>query len=98
LFLEIALIEEKEDTVSVKPLLLGRKKKGKAYLYRTKIRNDHGVGLVRMAKQLLLDLGLKLGSEVVVEKRSVNPMQWEIVIKPASKKVVEHGKEARATD
>lgn len=91
--------EEKEEPISVEPLELGRKKKGNAaYSYHTKIRNDHGVGLVRMAKQLLLDLGLKLGSEVVVEKRSVNPMQWEIVIKPAPKKVVEHGKEGRAAD
>jgi len=57
--------------------------------YVTKVRNQHGVALVRIHKSWIRELGIKLGSEVVVEKRGSNPFQWELVIKPKHQKVME---------
>jgi len=47
------------------------------------VRSDHGYPQITLPK-FFLDIGLKLNTEVLVEKRGEgsNPLSWEIVIKP----------------
>ena len=52
--------------------------------FRRKVRSDHGYPQITLPK-FFLQLGLKLNAEVVIERRGrgSNPLNWEIVIKPA---------------
>ena len=54
--------------------------------FRRTVRSDHGYPTITLPK-FLLGLGLKLNAEVVIERRGEpNPLNWEIVIKPARSK------------
>jgi hypothetical protein len=46
-----------------------------------KIRDEHGTPTLSLPKKML-EIGLKLNQEVVVEKVGNNPFAWEIRIRP----------------
>lgn len=83
--------KKKAANVSIEVLeLQGRghiKKKANAddTVFRRRIRSDHGYPLITLPK-FFLKLGLKMHSEVIIEKRGSNPLDWEIIIKPAKRK------------
>ena len=54
-------------------------------IVKRKIRAEHGTPMLSLPKAFL-KAGLTLNQEVVIEKRGEkNPLNWEIVIKPAKK-------------
>ena len=78
---------KKKPAITVEPLDLRNKVKKKASIddrvFRRTVRSDHGYPQITLPK-FFLDIGLKLNTEVLVEKRGEgsNPLSWEIVIKP----------------
>lgn len=60
----------------------GRKAKTDDNTFRRTVRSDHGYPRITFPKWLV-DLGLALNSEVIIEKRGDNLLNYEIVIKPA---------------
>lgn len=73
------------------------KQKSVPDFHETKIRDEHGTPVVSLLKAWLVDLGIKMGSEVVVEKRGSNPLQWEIVIKPKIVREKEENEQAASS-
>ncbi len=62
-------------------------KKPAPSIHETKIRSEHGTPIVSLLKIWVEELGIKMGSEIIVEKRcSSNPLKWEIIIKPKRRK------------
>lgn len=47
------------------------------------IKKDHYSRYVPIPKEWIYEFGLAFASEVVIEKKGSNPLNWEIKVKPA---------------